>query len=633
MDLQHILQSGFELHQAGQLSEARAKYQDVLKHDPANFDALQLSGVIAAQLGELNLALELLIKANAIKPQDLAVATNLAKAASDLGNYAVAIQALRTILQTKNNDPHLIFALALNYFHVQDYRQSIQYFDFALQLRPNWAEAHCNRANAYDEMHEHEKALVDLNMAIELDPDYAIAHFNRGNILQKMRQLDLAQSNFERAINIQPSLKQAHLNLSQLYFHRGDYHAAYAASDTALALDPHHVSGYNCRGLAAMELGDYATARKDFESAIAIQPDFIHAYTNLGKLFRYTNQHAAAIASYRTALAIDPTSAIALFGLGLCELQIGDFFNGWAHYEERWHPDVLSDPKLIKNFSQTRWDGHRTLSGKCILLYAEQGYGDTIQFCRYARKIKALGAHVVLEIPSALFALFENLEGVDQLVARGEALPHFDFHLPLMSLPYVLRSNIAGIFALPPYLSVSQSKKDQWQKLLSDCLGKEIDTRHRKKQKRIGLVWSGNPQFKNDSSRSISLEQLIHYLPQEAVYFCLQKEVSIKDKVYLNTRPEIQQFSNQLHDFSDTAALCSHLDLVVTVDTSVAHLAGALGIPTIILLAANSDWRWLLHHDKTPWYESVSLIRQARVGQWIEALSMLANKLRDFIRA
>ncbi|MFZ6798577.1 tetratricopeptide repeat protein [Undibacterium sp. Di24W] len=640
MNLQQILQEGFQLHQAGQLQAARDRYHDVLVQQPQHFDALHLSGVIAGQLGELDLALDLLSKACVLNPLDQAAKTNLAKAASDLGNHAVAVQYLQAVLQTNPDDSELSYALALNYFHAKDYRNAIHYFDLALRLRPNWAEAHCNRANALYESNRYVEALNDIDLAIKLNPQYAVAHFNRGNTLQKLNQLDEAQSSFEQAITLQPTLKQAHINLCQLHYQRGEYLAAYTTSNAALQIDARQASGYNCRGLAAMELGDYRTAQKDFEQAIAIQPNFVHAYTNLGKLLRYTNQQAAAIACYRQALAIDSNSAIAIFGLGLCELQIGDFFNGWTHYEARWHSDILANPDLARKFKQPAWDGTTSLVGKNILLHAEQGYGDTIQFCRYARLVKARGARVLLEVPAALFALFENLEGVDHLVRRGDTLPEFNYHCPLMSLPYALRFECAGIFALPPYLSVSEQQKEHWQRILNNTLSdqrkgvisnREENIHCKEKRKRIGLVWSGNPQFKNDVSRSLSLEKLIPYLPNRIDYICLQKEVSTADIAQLQTRPDIQLFSEQLRNFSDTAALCTELDLVVTVDTSVAHLASALGVPTIVLLATNSDWRWLLHHDKTPWYESVSLIRQTQAGQWDGALSVLQGKLLENI--
>ena len=287
--------------------------------------------------------------------------------------------------------------------------------------------------------------------------------------------------------------------------------------------------------------------------------------------------------------------------------------NGFIDYEWRWKLEKNKlDQRII---SKPLWLGKDSLKGKTILLHSEQGLGDSIQFCRYASLVKNLGAKVLLEIPEHLTHLLKNLDGVDILIEKGNSLPSFDYHCPLMSLPIAFNTELNSVPNSDAYLKASEAKIEIWSKLLG-----------LKTKTRIGLVWSGNANHKNDRNRTISLQELVEILPTQLEFICLQKEIRINDKENLENSC-IKHYEKQIIDFSDTAALCHLMDLVICVDTSAAHLAGAMGKPTWILLPYVPDWRWLLDRDDSPWYNSVKLYRQNEDRAWAPVLELLVGDL------
>ena len=267
-------------------------------------------------------------------------------------------------------------------------------------------------------------------------------------------------------------------------------------------------------------------------------------------------------------------------------------------------------------FTQPLWLGTESLAGKTILLHSEQGLGDTIQFCRYAQLVAELGARVLMEVPEPLVGLLKDVRGVSHVIVRGSPLPTFDYHCPLLSLPLAFKTNLNSIPCSTKYVHADPVKLTHWTSRLGE-----------KRHPRIGLVWSGRTEQKNDHNRSIALAALIPHLPADCQYVSLQKEVRKIDKPMLESSTNILHFGDELHDFTDTAALCELMDVVISVDTSVAHLSGALGQPTWVLLSFNPDWRWLLERDDSPWYPSIKLYRQPRVGDWDSVLVKLTADL------
>jgi hypothetical protein len=326
-----------------------------------------------------------------------------------------------------------------------------------------------------------------------------------------------------------------------------------------------------------------------------------------------------ALADYDRSIAANPQFADALYNRSMAQLFLGDFEQGWRGYEWRWVNARRLGIGEARFFTQPRWQGE-DLAGKRLLLYSEAGLGDTLQFCRYASLCARLGATVILEVQAPLVGLLERLEGVSQVIAAGTALPSFDCQSPLLSLPLAFQTRVGDIPAPPSYLRAEDTRIAQWQARLG-----------RHSRPRIGLVWSGNPQNAIDARRSVKLAEWIDYLPQGFEYFRLQTHVRDADRAVLDASSSIVSFEDALLDFENTAALCECLDLVLTVDTSLAHLAGALGRRTWVLLAHIPDFRWLRGRADSPWYPSLKLYRQTTAGDWGGVFERVAADLcREF---
>jgi hypothetical protein len=309
------------------------------------------------------------------------------------------------------------------------------------------------------------------------------------------------------------------------------------------------------------------------------------------------------------ALQHQPGNAEAHWNRGLLHLQQGRYAEGWPGYEWRWQVAHLSVSRQRRPFSQPLWLGREDLAGKTILLHAEQGLGDTLQFCRYADMVAARGARVILEVPPALLELMRTLAGPAEVLARGAALPPFDVHCPLMSLPLAFGTTLATVPAPASYLRADAAKAAAWDGLLGP--GDRL---------RVGVAWRGSQAHKDDDRRSIDFAVFAGALSPACEFVSLQDRHRPEDAALLAASP-VRDYGSRLADFSDTAALCAAVDLVITVDTSIAHLAGALGKPVWILLAANADWRWLLGRTDSPWYPSARLIRQQPGESWAAVLA------------
>ena len=321
-----------------------------------------------------------------------------------------------------------------------------------------------------------------------------------------------------------------------------------------------------------------------------------------------------AIAHHDKALSLKPDYQDASWNKSLSLLLQGDFENGLSLYENRWASEKVSEIVGKRFVDGPTWLGKESLHDKTILIYGEQGLGDFIQFCRYVKLVAGLGAKVILEVPQSLTGLMKGLDGISQLVIKGEELPFFDYQCPLLSLPLAFKTNLDTILSPSGYINLDNypNKIMEWKARLGSKL-----------KPRVGLVWSGNPRHKNDHNRSILLRDILPFLSNQFEYVSLQKEVREVDKSTLDSNPHILNFSSHLDDFLDTAALIDNLDLVISIDTSVVHLSGALGKKTLLLLPYVPDWRWLLDKDDSPWYPSIKLYRQTFIGDWNSVLDRL----------
>ncbi len=396
---------------------------------------------------------------------------------------------------------------------------------------------------------------------------------------------------------------------------QGDSAAAIPLLERALEIVPRSSLAHMHLGNALRDLGRNAEARTHYDKAVEIDPKLAEAYYNRGYMALHEVDTHGALADFDKTVENEPTHAMANRFSSMVRLLHGDFARGWPQYEWRWRGENPAD--VLRDFGVPRWTGEADLKGKRILLHAEQGFGDTIQFVRYAPMVAARGGHVVLEVQPPLKRLVEGFAGVAELVARGDTLPPVDFECPLLSLPLAFKTDLKTIPSSPAYLKADPALSAAWAKRLGPAKGR-----------RIGYASTGQPRHTSDTYRSIPMRDFLKIVTPNDSFYCLQKELRAEDATLLEQRPEIPFFGADFSDFADTAALMSNLDLVITVDTSVAHLAAALGKPTWILLRYDTDWRWLQKRSDSPWYPSVRLFRQTNRGAWGSVLDEVAQALK-----
>ena len=382
----------------------------------------------------------------------------------------------------------------------------------------------------------------------------------------------------------------------------------------AIAIDPRHAEVLCNRGAALRMLNRFEEALEDYDRALAVMPRHASAWNNRGVALAALNRHSEAIESYERAVELDPNSARARFNRAISRLTLGDFERGLPDYEFRW--SVREPHASPRTLPQPRWTGGEDLRGKTILLHAEQGFGDTIQFCRYASLLAARGARVTLEVQAPLVGLLGRMRDVNRIIAAGESLPPFDLHSPLASLPFAFGTRLETIPNGVPYLHALPGRVGLWRQRLGETTAPIV-----------ALAWSGSATLRNDRNRSMSLAMLAAAFEGAGCRLVsVQKDVRDSDRDALRGSG-MARFENEIGDFDDTAALVSLADVVVCVDTSVAHVAGALGRPAIVLLPFQPDWRWTLDRDASPWYPAMRLFRQPAIGDWPSVIGRVKDEL------
>lgn len=540
------------------------------------------------------------------------------------GAYAEAEELYREILalRPKHFDAtQLLGALALQAGRLDD---GIELLKKAIAINGMQAPLHSNLAYAYNARRRFGEGLASADRALVLQPGFADALNNRGNALAGLDRPAEALAAFEKSIAVKPALAQAWNNRACVLRDLNRPDDAVASCDQAIALQSGYVEAWSNRANALSDLNRPLDARENYMKALELAPSFVDAWSNLGLTQIDLSEHEQALDSYDRALSLDPDLAEAHWNRALCLLQMGRFDEGWREYEWRWRRHRMAAAE--RNFAQPLWQGQFPLEGKTILLHAEQGLGDTLQFCRYAPLVAAMGAKVILEVPQELMRLLQSLEGVTHLVEQGQSLPSFDCHAPLLSLPLAFKTNADNIPATVPYLLADEAASKQWAERLDQHAGHAL---------KVGLVWAGGKRphvaelRKTDGRRSIALDMLAPFVDVPNVrFYSLQKGEAAQQLI---TNPEfverITDYTDEFADFADTAAFVSNLDLVITVDTAVAHLAGALGRPVWIMNRFDTCWRWLLDRNDSPWYPSALLFRQPSLGDWDRVIAAVRDAL------
>jgi hypothetical protein len=456
------------------------------------------------------------------------------------------------------------------------------------------------------------EALRFLSAALQVNSTSSDAMSNLGLALHASGRFDEAIASYRNALQLAPDHPEIRYNLGNSWLELGHVDEALASYDAVLARVPGHTGALVNRGNALLRLNEPGKAIASYDAALEIAPGHPRILTNRGHALRRLDQPSEALVDFAAALSAAPDFAEAQFEAAMARLTLGDFARGWKQYESRWKTGAFAGQR--RSFDQPLWLGNGPVAGRTVLLHAEQGFGDTIQFIRYAPLLAGQGANVICEVQPELKPLLSQLAGV-AVVAAGEPLPAFDLHCPLLSLPLAFATQLADIPADVPYLAAPADRVALWQDRLSSG------------RRRAGFVWSGSPTHKNDANRSIALARLAPLFDDPGVRcFSLQTELRATDR---ETRglPHLTHLGGDIHDFADTAAIISLLDVVISVDTAVAHLAGALGKPVIILLPFAADFRWMRQRADTPWYPTAKLMRQPAFGDWDVVIAGLRDEL------
>jgi tetratricopeptide (TPR) repeat protein len=577
-------EAGHRYLQSGRQLEAQLCCQRLLASDPNHAGALHLMGLVAFRAGQYDHALEWTARAIAQEPRPdylASLATTLLK----LGRREEAIKALDKAVQLKPDDAALWKQMGDALLELQRFDLALLSFQHVLKLDPRHQDAAYKSGVLLNDAGRFAEALACLNVCDDVLPNRAPTLQARARALLGLKK-------------VEPSL---------------------ADSLRANTLRPGDADTLNNIGACLQSLGRAEEALVWFESALEHLPDSVEILNNKASALGQLQRFEEALTLFDQIRARHPADALTNWHLALLKMLLGDFEAGWAGREARW---TMPDPAPYPKFSQPMWLGDESLEGKTILLHVDEGLGDTIQFVRYVPDVAARGGRVILAVERPLVALLAEFPGVSQCVAFSDELPAFDTHCPIGTLPMVFGTRLDSIPAEVSYLpSPDEARIRAWDERLGP---------HDKL--RIGLVWSGNPNHRNDYSRSTSLRVLSRILDVDATFVSLQKDPRAPDKAELD-KTEIIDWTGEFKDLADTAALVKCLDLVITVDTSVAHLAAALGRPTWILLPWTPDYRWLLGRDDSPWYPTVRLFRQSETRDYASVIDRVRLELLQLTTA
>jgi len=656
-----LLAQAWQYYQANQFYQAEQTCLQILQEDAGHIETLHLLALIAQQTGRADVAFAYLHQALAWQPTNAMCHFQLALTHDALGQLdqaiasyrqAVALQpdfpqaynnlgsALQRCGQLEEAATYLQMAVALRPNYVKAYLnlgaiwaahgrldEAVDCYRWLLQLEPDSAEVYCNLGVALEHQGKLAEAAASYQAALRLQPHLVEALFNLGNVLKEQDQLEDAAACYRQALALQPTHVQAHNNLGIVLHKQSRRQEAIQHFQTALELKPQDPDALTNLGALLTDQGELDEAQRYHEEALRLKPDHAGAHCNFGLVLHRRGQPEEALERYEEALRLAPGCADAHWNRSLVWLQQGNFEQGWPEYEWRWH----SQGKLFP-FPQPLWDGS-DLTGRTILLHTEQGLGDVLQFIRYAPLVKQRGGTVFVQCHAVLKRLLTSCPGIDLLIARGEPIPPFDVQVPLLGLPEIFGTTVATIPANVPYLRAEPELVEHWREVLAAKLTRSASEGAapeplRARRANIGIVWQGNSR-----ERAIPLAAFAPLGRLAGVrLISLQKGQGREQLANLSEKFPVLDLADQLDEasgpFMDTAAVMPNLDLVVTADTAIAHLAGALATRAWVALAKVADWRWFLDRTDSPWYPSMRLFRQQQAGDWNAVFEQMALEIQ-----
>ena len=615
--VQEALSQGWQFQRAGQLQAAEQVYRQVLQAAPDHPETLYLLGTVYQRQGKLDDAAHHLLAAVSLQPDYAEAHNNLGVVMAMMGRRLDACTHFRHVLRLRPNDADAANNLGNALREQGELDDAVERLRYALQLRPKYPDALHNLGLALHGQGKLDEAVNHLQQAVRLRPDFPDAHADLGVIFAKQKRWDEALGHFQLLARMRPDRADGHMHLGAVLRELGRLEESADRLRRAASIDPKDANLRSSLGLTLQQLGQLREAEEQLRLAISLDPQHAGAHNNLGVTLAQQLRFPESITEYTEALRLAPGTAIYHRNRAISRLAQGDFEKGWPEFEHR-----CQCPGFVeRRFPQPRWQGE-PLQGKTILLYAEQGLGDTIQYIRFVAAVKKLGATVIFESPESLARLLSKVAGIDFIALAGERLPRFDVHCPLVSLPGALHITPKTIPAKVPYLFAEPERVESWRAQLSAM-----------REFKIGIVWQGNAKQTGDRLRSIPLLHFTSLAGLPGVrLLSLQKEPGAEQLRELAGAVPIIDLAARLDTaggaFLDTAAVMKNLDLVISCDTAIGHLAGGLGVPVWLALSAAADWRWFTGRDDTPWYPSMRLFRQTRLGHWDDVFDRMADAIR-----
>ena len=589
-NLKYLYTLGDIYHTQNNFDEGVKLFEYIIKINPKDSNGYYNLGVLLQKQTKFAKALSCYQKVLEFDEKNINALYNMGNILIDFKEFGNAVQYFERVIQEQPNSDDSLTNLGFLYLELGDFDRAIAYLNKAILINPDNYIALNNLGKVHEKKCSYFDSLIYFDKAVKLNPEFAEAYSNRGAVLNELKQFDTALSDFDKAIYLKSDASEAYLN----------------------------------RGNTFREMNRFEEALASYEKAILLNPNYFESYCNRGFIFNDFKLFEQALTNYEIAISLNPSYAEAYINKSFCLLLTGNFIQGWDLYEWRWKVEKLGLLKPI--FIQPLWLGSENLAGKTILLHAEQGLGDTIQFCRYAKLVQELGARVLLQVPKALMGLLKGLEGVDQLFAKGSELPEFDYQCPLMSLPLALKTTVETIPAPIPYILSDLGLQNKWRQHLGD------------EGFKVAICWQGSTKGKVDVGRSFPVGLFEGLSKIDGVrLISLQKNEGVEqlknlpEGMRVETLPD--NFDSGDNSFLDSAALMKCVDLVITSDTALTHLAGALGVKTWLPLKYVPDWRWMLDRSDSPWYPNHRLFRQTIRDDWASVFKEIEYELKSLVNS